>query len=108
MILLWTKGIGMPNGNARGSSYARRARKLFLLNKFGDGIKAPCWECGAEVDYTTIVVDRITPAHKGGTYRRANIRVHCHYCSNKEGALTAHEIMAAAKARQRAGARTVR
>jgi 5-methylcytosine-specific restriction endonuclease McrA len=85
----------MPNSNQRGNSYSRRARKLFLLNKFGNGIKAPCWECGAMVDYDTIVADRIKPAREGGTYVRTNIRVHCHDCSNREGARITNEIRAA-------------
>jgi hypothetical protein len=75
----------MPNGNQRGNTYDRRVRKQWLLTKFGDGEKAPCHECAAMVTITTIVVDRITPYVDGGTYRRNNIRVHCHDCSNKQG-----------------------
>jgi hypothetical protein len=75
----------MPNGNQRGNTYDRRVRKQWLLTKFGDGEKAPCHECSAMVTITTIVVDRITPYIDGGTYRRNNIRVHCHDCSNKQG-----------------------
>jgi hypothetical protein len=75
----------MPNGNQRGNTHDRRVRKMWLLTKFGDGEKAPCWECAAMVTITTIVVDRIIPDIDGGTYRRNNIRVHCHDCSNKQG-----------------------
>lgn len=75
----------MPNGNQRGSSYTRRIRKQWLLNTFGDGIKAPCWECAVMVTFETMVVDRIVPAIDGGRYRRTNIRVHCHPCSDKQG-----------------------
>lgn len=82
----------MPNSNQRGSSYARRDRKLFLLAKFGDGEKAPCWECGAEVDFTTMVVDRIISERNGGTYRRNNIRVHCRPCSDRQGGLVTQEL----------------
>lgn len=82
----------MPNGNQRGSSYSRRIRKTYLLITFGDGEKASCWECGALVDFDTIVVDRIIPAHQGGSYRRSNIRVHCHDCSRREGARITNEI----------------
>lgn len=82
----------MPNSNQRGSSYTRRIRKTYLLITFGDGEKAPCWECGAPVDFDTIVVDRIIPAHQGGSYRRSNIRVHCHDCSNREGAKIANAL----------------
>lgn len=80
---------GHSNTNERGSSAQRRIRKQWLLDKFGDGTVAPCWEdgCDTEVDFETIYVDRITPAHEGGTYRRDNIRVHCQYHSCRQGAL---------------------
>lgn len=77
----------MPNGNQRGSSYQRRARKRWLLRAFGDGVKAPCWECATIVNFETMVVDRIIPWNCGGTYRRTNIRVHCHPCSDRQGPL---------------------
>lgn len=76
----------MPNGNQRGNSHSRRLRKLWLLKVCGDGISAPCWECLTLVTFESMVVDRIIPAHQGGTYARNNIRVHCHVCSNREGA----------------------
>jgi 5-methylcytosine-specific restriction endonuclease McrA len=75
----------MTNTNTRGSSYARRVRKQWLLNVCGDGTSAPCWECLALVTYETMVVDRITPQAEGGTYQRNNIRVHCKPCSDKQG-----------------------
>lgn len=37
------------------------------------------------VDFETMVVDRIIPWICGGTYRRTNVRVHCHPCSDKQG-----------------------
>jgi hypothetical protein len=77
---------GRSNTNERGSSSDRRQRKMFLLNRDGDGEKAPCWECGTMVDFLTMIVDRIIPGHKGGTYRRNNIRVHCPPCSTRSGA----------------------
>ncbi|AGT12977.1 HNH endonuclease [Mycobacterium phage KayaCho] len=80
----------MPNGNDRGSSYDRRARRAWLLSPAsgfgGDGVKVPCWECGAMVNDKTIHVDRIVPAHEGGRYIRSNIRPHCPTCSHREGA----------------------
>lgn len=83
----------MPNGNQRGSSYSRRIRKAWLLSPAsghgGDGEKAPCWECGDPVTYETMVVDRI---EEGGSYARRNIRIHCHLCSNRQGARIANEI----------------
>lgn len=79
----------MPNGNDRGSSYDRRARRAWLLSPAagfgGDGLKVPCWECGAMVSDRTIYVDRIIPAHQGGRYRRDNIRPQCGPCSHREG-----------------------
>lgn len=78
---------GHRNSNERGSAANRRSRKQFLLNKFGDGIWAKCWECGTLLTIHTIFVDRIKPAHQGGTYRRDNIRPHCRKCSCRQGAL---------------------
>lgn len=68
--------------NARGNSRDRAVRRKWLLWYYGNGVSAPCWECGTRVYDSTIVVDRIVP---GGSYRRSNIRVHCHTCSNKQG-----------------------
>jgi 5-methylcytosine-specific restriction endonuclease McrA len=76
----------MPNGNVRGSSYARKRRRAFLLNKFGDGETAPCHECGQLVNDETMVVDRIIPAKFGGRYTRDNIQIHCATCSHRQGA----------------------
>lgn len=78
---------GTSNTNARGGAPARRARKLFLLNRDGDGTEAPCWECGYLVSFVTMVVDRILPGYLGGTYRRNNIRVHCSPCSERQGGI---------------------
>ena len=77
----------MPNGSdpTRGNNRQRKARKLWLLNEFGDGTKCQCWECGAWVTYETLYVDRIVPSVDGGTYRRNNIRPHCPTCSHKQG-----------------------
>lgn len=76
---------GRRNTNERGSSVARRRRKQHLLDKHGDGETASCWECGAEVTFDTMVVDRITPGYLGGTYTRTNIRIHCCLCSCRQG-----------------------
>lgn len=90
----------MPNGNVRGSSYDRRARRAWMLSPAagfgGDGEKVPCWECGTMVNDKTLVVDRIIPHHKGGRYRRDNIRPHCAVCSCKEGQRTQTELAKAA------------
>lgn len=82
----------MPNGNQRGSSYDRRARRAWLLSPAagfgGDGVKVACWECGAMVNDRTLFVDRIIPCHEGGRHRRDNIRPHCATCSHREGQRT--------------------
>lgn len=78
---------GTTNRNQRGGSSARRVRKLFLLDKFGDGYTAPCTYCQVELDYGTITADRITPGCQGGTYRRENIRPACLRCNSLEGSL---------------------
>jgi hypothetical protein len=69
----------------RGNSKDRRARKLFLLNKKGDGRTAPCHECGMRVGYDDMIVDRIDPGKNGGRYTRDNIDVHCKTCSDLQG-----------------------
>jgi hypothetical protein len=72
-------------GEKRGNSYDRKARRLFLLVKFGDGETAPCWECSVTVDFSTLVVDRIKMGVDGGKYTRDNIRPHCKTCSDLQG-----------------------
>lgn len=72
-------------GDARGNSEDRRARKWFLLKRDGNGVKAPCCECGAMVTYLTMCVDRIKPGIDGGRYTRDNIQIHCGTCSNQQG-----------------------
>lgn len=83
----------MPNGNQRGSSYARRTRKMWLVSPEagwgGDGETVPCWECGALCgladDDVELMADRIIPSERGGTYRRDNIAPHCALCSHRQG-----------------------
>lgn len=76
---------GTSNTNARGSAESRRRRKAWLLDHFGDGLTAPCWECGATVTAETCIADRIIPGVDGGSYRRDNIRPHCRRCSEAQG-----------------------
>ncbi|MGN6324518.1 hypothetical protein [Pseudolysinimonas sp.] len=78
---------GTSNSNARGSSYARRARKQWLLDTFGDGETAPCFvpDCSAILTLQTITVDRITLGCDGGSYRRDNIRPACGSHNSSEG-----------------------
>lgn len=81
----------MPNGNQRGSSYDRAARKSWLLSPAagwgGDGETVPCWTCGVLCgpNDVELFADRIIPAVGGGTYRRDNIAPHCDLCSHRQG-----------------------
>lgn len=83
---------GTSNSNSRGSSYARRVRKQWLLDTFGDGIIALCsFECGTELTFETITVDRYPIAGiDGGTYKRGNIRPACAFCNSSDGAAIGH------------------
>lgn len=79
-------GRGTTNRNARGGSDERRKRKIWLLDTFGDGIKAPCSYCQRMVDFDTISVDRYPiMGCDGGTHRRENIRPACRPCNASEG-----------------------
>lgn len=81
---------GTSNTNARGNSYDRAARRAYLLSAFGDGATCPCYRCGAEVDATTITVDRVVPGRDGGRYTRDNIRPACGTCNSETGGALAH------------------
>ncbi|MBV9872056.1 MAG: HNH endonuclease [Frankiaceae bacterium] len=80
----------ITGNDQRGSSYDRRARREWLVSPAapwgGDGVKVPCWECGAMVTVKTMCVDRIVPGEEGGRYVRSNIRPHCPTCSHRQGA----------------------
>lgn len=76
---------GTSNSNSRGSSYARKRRKLWLLEEFGDGTTAPCTYCGCTLTFETITVDRIIPGCEGGTYKRGNIQPSCSFDNSSEG-----------------------
>lgn len=80
-----TRPRGTSNANQRGSSYSRRIRKQWLLDTFGDGVKAKCSHCPEVLDSETLTVDRIVPGIEGGTYRRDNIRPSCMKCASKQG-----------------------
>lgn len=58
----------------RGNSRDRRARKLWLVKTFGNGVTAPCVHCERQLTLEEIEADRIIP---GGSYRRNNIQVSC-------------------------------
>lgn len=47
-----------------------------------------CYRCGKLLTESTVTVDRIVPACRGGTYRRGNIRPACAKCNSETGATT--------------------
>ena len=70
--------MARAGGDKRGSSYARRARKVWMLATFGDGITAPCAHCARPLTYSQLEADRIVP---GGSYRRDNVQPGCRRCN---------------------------
>lgn len=83
---------GTTNRNERGSSYTRRARKLWLLSPEsghgGDGTTVPCYRCDAALTIDTITVDRRLAGILGGTYIRSNCRAACGTCNSVTGVET--------------------
>jgi hypothetical protein len=82
---------GTTNSNRRGNASDRRARKLWLLTEYGDGVTAECSlavssDCPGTVTFETMSVDRIVPGIEGGTYARGNIRPACCPCNSLTGA----------------------
>ncbi|MGH3475336.1 MAG: HNH endonuclease [Nocardioidaceae bacterium] len=90
------------NRNERGGTPARRARRAWLMETFradmdlapdwetsdvvyvkcGEGIPlVRCYRCGDLMSEKEMTIDRIIPGHKGGTYRRNNIRPACGPCN---------------------------
>lgn len=98
---------GTSNGNERGSSYARAARRAWLVETYradadmpdfrppypvfngcAPGMGEPacrCYRCGCLCTVDTVTVDRIIPGALGGTYRRNNIRPACGTCNSSTG-----------------------
>jgi hypothetical protein len=103
---------GTSNGNARGSSEARRRRRTWLVETYradvdvqvielfhgpllvpvtasqgADGAQPACrcYRCGALLTADTVTVDRIKPGCRGGTYARTNIRPACGPCNSETG-----------------------
>lgn len=79
---------GTSNGNVRGSSRDRAARRAFLLRVYesnrGPGT-ARCYRCGKILRDETLTVDRIVPGCLGGRYIRTNIRPACERCNSSTG-----------------------
>lgn len=65
-------------GDKRGNAAARRARKLWLLERYGDGETCPCIHCRTTLTFETVTVDRIVP---GGSYARPNVQPSCFGCN---------------------------
>lgn len=76
---------GTSNRDQRGNTTDRRRRKLFLLERDGDGTWVACYACGLMLDIRTLTVDRIVPACQGGRYIRSNIRAACGACNSETG-----------------------
>lgn len=97
---------GTVNGGDRGSVYARRRRKAWLVETFRadvDVIRAPwgkgflkvphghgepvcrCYRCGVLLTVEDVSPDRIKPGCEGGTYRRENLRPSCLPCQYVTG-----------------------
>lgn len=95
---------GTSNTNSRGSAKGRRARKQWLLDTYGDGDKAECWlavpgVCTGPMTFETLTVERVTPGHAGGTYRRNNIRPACGSCQSYQGGRIGQERLRGIAAR---------
>lgn len=86
---------GTSNSNARGNTTDRERRREYLLHRFGDGRRAPCWHCRAQLTAKTITVDRIVPGCEGGRYVRSNVRPSCGTCNSRQGGRLAAQRRAA-------------
>lgn len=81
---------GTTNRNRRGSSYARRRRRLWLVEEFGDGELVACFlqlspHCLWVLDADTVSPDRLVLGADGGSYRRGNIQPACGPCQSFQG-----------------------
>lgn len=74
---------GTSNANARGSVYDRRARRRWILERFGVGRGlVRCWWCQRRI--RVFQVDRLVCGHRGGRYVRGNIVPSCPPCNRKK------------------------
>ena len=62
----------------RGPARARRRRRQWLADTFGDGTLVPCTWCGLTLSIFTLQVDRLVP---GGSYARDNVVPSCAGCN---------------------------
>lgn len=85
---------GTSNKNVSGNSYARRARKQWILDHWGNGTHVWCYRCPTLLDFLTLTVDRIIPGARGGKYTRDNIRPSCGPCNVETGNILKAELRA--------------
>lgn len=78
---------GTTNGNARGNTRDRAARRKYLLTTWASNVegRCRCWRCGVLLEESTLTVDRIVPGALGGSYTRDNIRPSCRGCNSETG-----------------------
>jgi hypothetical protein len=88
---------GTTNGNVRGNSKDREARRRWLVTTFRANLDAfvvsepaplpacRCYRCGILLTLNNVTVDRIIPGCQGGSYRRGNIRPACSSCNSETG-----------------------
>lgn len=100
---------GTSNRNERGSSYARRSRRAWMITTYASDVPGycRCYRCGGllfnpdapvelsparldqwgtrQLSAQPLTVDRIIPGVFGGTYKRNNIRPACGGCNSETG-----------------------
>jgi 5-methylcytosine-specific restriction endonuclease McrA len=81
------------NGPDRGNSYARRARKHYLLDEFGNGETCECTFCGTELNFDSVTSDRVVTGSNGGSYQRDNLVPACKFCNLSRGDTPFMEFM---------------
>jgi hypothetical protein len=78
------------NRNDRGSSYSRRRRREWLVERFGDGVHVACFlqrspHCLYVLDVDNVSADRLRLGVDGGSYKRSNIQPACLPCQCHQG-----------------------
>ncbi|MGH7792059.1 MAG: HNH endonuclease [Thermodesulfobacteriota bacterium] len=70
-----------------GKSSGNQIRQLreYLLDKYGDGERVRCFNCGIFLTADTVTVDRIKPGSKGGRYTKNNVQPLCQPCNQLKG-----------------------
>jgi len=86
---------GTSNGNSRGSAASRRARRAWLVARYGwaELGLVLCYLCSVPLlqdedpaaPGQAVTVDRIVPGCRGGRYVRDNIRPACGSCNSETG-----------------------